>query len=101
MCQNLACGCCLRNSDLKSHISNLKSLPRDVIPSSGTTAPVNLSRWFGAFFLTHQPSARLGLMFPKTCEECADVEVVFRRQLFTGSMDFRDDWIFPHDTMLP
>ena len=64
-------------------------------------ALVSFSRWFGSFFLRYKPSAKRSLTLSKVREECGHVKVVLRCELFAGSVDFRHNWVFPHDAMLP
>ena len=64
-------------------------------------APVSFSRWFGSFFLRNKPGTQRGLTLPQVREDRLDVEVMFRRELLTYLMDFRDNRVFPHDIMLP
>jgi hypothetical protein len=64
-------------------------------------APVGFSRWIGSFFLRYKPLPERGLTRPKVREECGQVIVAIRRQLFAGSVDFRHNRVFPHDAMFP
>ena len=64
-------------------------------------ARVSFRRWFGSSFLRHKSVAQGGLTLPEIREDRLDVEVECRRKLFACSMDFLDDRVFPHETMLP
>jgi hypothetical protein len=64
-------------------------------------ALVSFSRWFGSFLLHDEPIAERSLAPPNVREERIDVKVVFSRQFLTGSVDLRNDWIFPHSPILP
>ena len=62
---------------------------------------LSFSLRFGSLLLMHQPCAMRSLTHAKMRKESRKVKVVIRGQLFPGSVDFRDNRVFPHDTMLP
>ena len=64
-------------------------------------APVSFSRWFGSLLWRHKPVAQGSLTLPHVRENRLDVKIEFRSELLAGSMDFRDDGVFPHDSILP
>ena len=64
-------------------------------------APVSSGRWFGLSFLRHKPAAQGTLTLPQIREECRDVKVELRCELFADSVNFRHNRVFPHDARLP
>lgn len=63
--------------------------------------PVGSNPRFGLPFRSDKPSAQRGLTFPQIGEECADIKIMFRRQLFAVPMYFGDNRVFPHNARLP
>ena len=63
--------------------------------------PISFSRRFGWPLLPHKPAAEKRLTLSNTGEKRLDVIAALRGQLLAGTMDFRDDRVFPHDATLP
>jgi hypothetical protein len=64
-------------------------------------ASIRFGYWFGSFFLTHQSSTQRRLATAEIGKNRFHVKVELCRELFSCPMDIRNNWVFPHDVMLP